>query len=82
MLSRDGSLSSSVTWKHVKSHFRGDPAYSAVEKSSQREELYLQYLETLDLERVCVCVCVCACVCVCIRACVHVRTRVYTAPYA
>jgi transcription elongation regulator 1 len=52
MLSRDGSLSSSVTWKHVKSHFRGDPAYSAVEKSSQREELYLQYLETLDLERI------------------------------
>ena len=57
MLSKDDSLSSSVSWKHVKSRFRGSSAYSAVEKSSQREELFKLYLETLDREKVCGAVC-------------------------
>lgn len=52
MLSEDNSLSLGVVWKSVKSSFRKDPRYKAVEGSHQREGLFKQYLEQLETQRV------------------------------
>ena len=52
MLSEDSSLSSGMAWKSVKSSFRKDPRYKVVEGSSQRGELFKQYLEQLETQKV------------------------------
>ena len=52
MLSEDNSLFPGLVWKSVKSSFRKDPRYKVVEGSSQREDLFKQYLEQLETQRV------------------------------
>ena len=45
MLSENKSLHYKSKWKDVKSSFRQDPRYQAVEHSSQREEWFQEHVK-------------------------------------
>ena len=48
MLSENKSLHYKSKWKDVKSSFRQDPRYQAVEHSSQREEWFQEHVKKLE----------------------------------
>ena len=42
------SLSDESQWKRVKASFSHDPRYKAVDSSSKREELFEEYIQSLQ----------------------------------
>ena len=84
MLSENKSLHYKSKWKDVKSSFRQDPRYQAVEHSSQREEWFQEHVKKLEkvwcnVNHFCICsqqvhkyVCMHIYFCMYLRMCVYV----------